>query len=251
MAWHTDPCLLVLRDQVDAAAPNRSKASDGTKGDEAHQGTDSAHNPDPSDGNEVDALDLTHDPANGADMQVLTESLRQSRDDRIYLVIFDRQQFSSYSKDGIPPFTWRPYSGSNPHTKHAHVETNDKSHNETRPWKIGIDMPLTSEEYGEIVKGTLTSDNVLHFRLRGIQDSSDPLLAEKYPDWDITTPGLKQLGESLEDVKDAIEEIEIPTVAEVDPEQLRAAVREVLFDPEWLAAVADAVNSNFATRLEN
>lgn len=247
MAWHSDPCLLVLRDQVDQAAPNRSKASDGTVGDEEHQGTDSAHNPDPDDGNEVDALDLTHDPANGADMAVLTEALRQSRDDRLYLVIFNGRQFSSYSKNGVPPFTWRPYSGSNQHTRHAHVETNDKAHNETRLWKIGIDMGLTTDEASEIIGGKLTPRNVMHFRLRGIQDSEDPLLAETYPDWEVPGPGLKQLGEAVASVTDALDAVmdtleilsakvdalSIPAPAPVDP----AALKEVLLDPEVVDAL--------------
>lgn len=245
MAWHSDPCLLILRDQVDRAAPNRSKASDGTIGDEAHQGTDSAHNPDAE--NEVDALDLTHDPASGADMAVLTESLRVSRDDRLYLVIFDERQFSSYSKNGIPPFTWRPYSGSNPHDRHAHIETNDKTHDESRPWKIGIDMGLSSEEASEIIGGKLTDRNVLHFRLRGIQDSEDPLLAEKYPDWEIEGPGLKQVGQALGSVIDGLDAVmdtleilsakvdalSIPAPAPVDP----AALKVVLLDPEVKAAL--------------
>ncbi len=247
MAWHTDPCLLVLRDQVDQAAPNRSKASDGTKGDEAHQGTDSAHNPDPSDGDEVDALDLTHDPANGADMGVLTEALRVSRDDRLHLVIFNERQFSSYAKNGIPPFTWRPYSGSNKHTRHAHVETNDKTHDESRPWKIGIDA-MNPQQESWVVAGDLKGNrNVLHFRLRAIQDSEDPALEQNFPDWDVTTPGLKQVAEAVASVADGLDAVmdtlailsakmdalSVPQPAPVDPAELKA----VLLDPEVVDAL--------------
>ena len=247
MAWHSDPCLLVLRDQVDQAAPNRSKASDGTVGDEEHQESESAHNPDPDDGNEVDALDLTHDPGGGADMAVLTEALRLSRDDRLYLVIFNGRQFSSYAKNGIPPFTWRPYSGSNQHTKHAHIETNDKTHDETRPWKIGIDAKNPQQESWVVAGDLKGKRNVLHFRLRAIQDSEDPALEQNFPDWDVTTPGLKQLGEAVGSVADALDAVmdvladlsakvdalSIPAPAPVDP----AALKAVLLDPEVVDAL--------------
>lgn len=240
MAWHSDPCLLVLRDQVDAAAPNRSRASDGTIGDEDHQQGESAHNPDPDDGNEVDALDLTHDPEGGADMAVLTEALRVSRDDRLYLVIFNGRQFSSYTKNGIPPFTWRPYSGTNKHTKHAHVETNDKTHDETRPWKIGIDA-MNPQQESWVVAGDLDGKrNVLHFRLRGIQDSEDPALEQYFPGWGVPGPGLKQLGETLDALVEAVgilaekvNALSVPAPAPVDP----AALKAVLLDPEVRAAL--------------
>jgi hypothetical protein len=275
--WHTDPCLILLRDQVDQAAPYRNKESDGTKGDEAHQGTDSAHNPDPADGNEVDALDLTHDPVNGADMAILTEALRKSKDDRLYLVIFNGQQFSSYSKNGIPPFTWRPYSGSNQHTRHAHVETNDKSHNETRLWKIGIDA-MNPQQQSWTIAGSLADNpdtgkpyNVLHARLRFIQDATDPTVREMWQraGWGaMPTYGLQQLGEmastliagiqtlqaqvntltaKIDALEDLVEELTMPPAAEVDP----ASMKAVLLDAEVLSAQADAINGDFADRLSS
>ena len=56
---------------------------------------------------------------------------------------------------------------------------------------------------------------------------------------------------TVDSIEQAVEELSIPQPAPVDPEVIKAAVREVLYEPEWLAAVANAVNSDFATRLEN
>jgi hypothetical protein len=124
-------------------APNRRKGSDGTKGDVAHQARESKHNPEhpaPSGNpdNQVDALDLTHDPERGADMAVVTENIRLSRDRRVNLVIFNHRMFSSYAHGNYPAWTWRPYSGDDPHTGHAHIEVNDEHHDQTQPWRIGM-----------------------------------------------------------------------------------------------------------------
>lgn len=139
-----DKSLNVLLDQLNRHAPNRSKASDGSIGDPAHAARVSAHNPqdtaDSSDGNDpddqVDARDFTHDPANGADMNEMTEDIRASRDRRVRLVIWNRRQFSSYSTDSRKAWEWGAYSGTNDHTKHAHVEVNDLFNDDLSPWKV-------------------------------------------------------------------------------------------------------------------
>ena len=146
--WVVDKGALKLRDQVDEAAPNRSKASDGTIGDLIHAQGDSDHNPEspPPAGNpdnQVDALDLTHDPDHGADMGVVTESIRVSKDPRIDYVIFNHRIYSG--SQGPQPWVWRPYTGtSDPHTNHAHFSMLDHPHDVTTPWSIGI--PVTTAE---------------------------------------------------------------------------------------------------------
>lgn len=62
------------------------------------------------------------------------------------------------------------------------------------------DMGLTPTEFAEIVQGDLDKDNVLHWRLRGIQDSEDPALLET-PFGKPETPGLKQLAADLAELK--------------------------------------------------
>lgn len=142
-----DKGILKLRSQIDAAAPGRSKASDGTVGDLDHQSRDSEHNPedtaDSSDGNDpdnqVDAGDFTHDPAHGADMHVISEAIRLSKDRRVLYVIFNGRIFSRYAVNGVPAWTWRPYTGSNKHTEHMHVSVVDSPNDYTADWSIGVD----------------------------------------------------------------------------------------------------------------
>ena len=72
MSYRIAKSLGLLAATVNAAAPNRSKASDGWIGDASHAARKSDHNPNrtPGDGipdGVVCALDITHDPANGCD----------------------------------------------------------------------------------------------------------------------------------------------------------------------------------------
>jgi hypothetical protein len=141
--WVVDKGLDVLLAQINAAAPGRSKASDGSIGDPAHQATESDHNPEhpAPPGNpdyQVDARDFTHDPAHGADMGMVSEAIRRSHDPRVAYVIFSRRIYSG--NPGPAPWTWRTYTGSDPHTNHMHVSVLDLTHDQTQPWQIGIDM---------------------------------------------------------------------------------------------------------------
>lgn len=167
-----------LRDQVDALAPNRSKASDGWIGDAAHQAEVSDHNPEdtaaadapgnPDD--QVDALDLTHDPAHGADMGEITEAIRRSHDRRVSYVIFNTRIFSG--PGGPLPFVWRHYDGtSDPHTGHAHVSVNDVHHDETQNWVIT--MPATAED----AKTIATTDGVVLNAKRDAAYATDKTLS--------------------------------------------------------------------------
>ena len=113
MSFTVAPCLLTLRDEINQLAPHRNKASDGTIGDAAHQQRKSDHNPD-ADG-VVRALDVTHDPAGGADMAVLAEHLRSRQDPRTKYVIFNRRIFSPRNN-----WAWRPFDGQS-HAHHLHL----------------------------------------------------------------------------------------------------------------------------------
>lgn len=126
-------CLVTLRDQIDARWPNRSKSSDGWIGDEAHQATKSDHNPNGA--GVVQAIDITHDPANGCDSYALAETLRLNRDPRIKYVISNGRIFSSL----VEPWTWRPYTGANAHAQHVHVSADDNPVEYDNPsaWDIG------------------------------------------------------------------------------------------------------------------
>lgn len=107
--------LDVLRAQIDARHPDRSKVSDGWIGDAGHTARPSDHNPNSA--GVVTALDITHDPAHGADTRALAEVLRVRKDPRIKYVISNGRIFSSL----VSPWQWRPYIGANKHAHHIHV----------------------------------------------------------------------------------------------------------------------------------
>jgi hypothetical protein len=137
MSWRLARSLDVLRAEVNAAAPSRSKRSDGTIGDAAHRATWSDHNPNAS--GVVCALDLTHDPAGGADMNVIADHIRKRGHPALKYLIWSRRIYSvARAGEG-----WRPYGGSNPHTSHLHVSVGIGSdgrsvgpYDNTSPWGI-------------------------------------------------------------------------------------------------------------------
>lgn len=138
--WRAMQSLLVLRDQANAAAPNRSTASDGLIGNPDHAARTSDHNPHFVAGvgnNIVTALDLTHDPAHGFDSYEFAETLRRNKDRRVKYVISNHRIFSSYAVAGYEPWTWRPYDGEDPHTGHVHASVLDALISDTRtPWNL-------------------------------------------------------------------------------------------------------------------
>jgi hypothetical protein len=81
MAFRVAKSLLTLFSDIDAIAPGRSKISDGTIGDAAHQQRRSDHNPDQN--GVVRAIDVTQDPEHGVDMAVIGEQIRVRRDPRV------------------------------------------------------------------------------------------------------------------------------------------------------------------------
>lgn len=114
MTWRLALSLKTLRAQVDAKWPGRSKASDGSIADAAHSARKSDHNPDAS--GRVNAIDITHDPANGLDAGALAEILRNSGDPRLKYII-SNARIASADKG----WAWRPYTGLNAHRHHVHV----------------------------------------------------------------------------------------------------------------------------------
>lgn len=123
--WRVAKCLDQLLAEINASAPGRSKASDGSIGDEAHQSTDSDHNPWCC-GWVVTARDFTHDPDGGFDSYAYAEWQRKrckgeillngEREIRVKYIISNRKICSPTDN-----WAWRDYSGSNPHDHHVHV----------------------------------------------------------------------------------------------------------------------------------
>jgi hypothetical protein len=145
--WRVAGSLLTLRSQIDALYPGRDKASDGTVGDAAHQAEQSDHNPDSQ--GIVRALDITHDPAHGCDIDKLTDALAAGRDPRISYVIANQLIMSGPA--GPDPWVWRTYGGSDPHTNHVHISVvADVSADRTTTWALpgltGEGLMATAEE---------------------------------------------------------------------------------------------------------
>ncbi|WP_437638363.1 hypothetical protein [Sorangium sp. So ce854] len=117
------PALRVLVRQLNERWPGRSRASDGLLGDATHQARKSDHN----DGN---ALDVTHDPERGPDLDALAERLLT--DPRVTYVIWNKRIANRQIQGGA----WRLYDGTNPHTRHLHVSIRAEARNDERPWAL-------------------------------------------------------------------------------------------------------------------
>jgi hypothetical protein len=125
----TPAAIAVLR-QATAIAPKRMKASDGLLPSAAHLKASPT-----SDHNTGLAVDLTHDPKNGIDCELIFEKLKE--DERVAYLIFNKKIWSRQRrKEGN-----RKYSGSNPHTKHLHISINDSHADDTSPWFWWLNQP--------------------------------------------------------------------------------------------------------------
>jgi peptidoglycan hydrolase-like protein with peptidoglycan-binding domain len=165
MSWRTARALDTLLREVNDAAPNRSKKSDGSIGDAAHRsrGDASDHNPwvpDPAgivDG-VVTARDFTDDDAHGADMAAVVRYLTQeSRDPRIKYLIHNRKIYSSYPTSSTPAWAARPYSGTNAHEQHLHVSVRKEPRyfDDARPWGIAAALAPKKPAPGHAPGGTV------------------------------------------------------------------------------------------------
>jgi hypothetical protein len=151
MAWHLNPALTRFRAAVDAAWPNRDRASDGTIADAAHSAT-SDHQPDP-DGS-VDAWDMDVDG-------VPVERLKAA---------FQKHEASKYwiHAGQIASRDWgwqrRPYTGANPHGAHVHWNTRQSHENSTAPWEV--DMTIDVNEVHAFLRSILEADTPAERQVR-------------------------------------------------------------------------------------
>jgi hypothetical protein len=138
--------LAVLRDEFNAAFPNRSKRSDGWIGDPAHAARASRHNP--NNAGVVCAIDITHDPASGCDVHAIARRLVKHPHPELEYVISNGQV--AKRRTG---FAWERYRGSNPHTQHAHFAVGVGPDSEPRPpydstvaWGVAARVTALSEQ---------------------------------------------------------------------------------------------------------
>lgn len=134
--WRLARALETLRDEVNAANPDRPKGSDGTIGDERHQAEKSDHNPNSPHPGVVTAWDITTAPFTDA----LAERLRTmgaAGDLRIKYVIY-KGRITTRDLKG-----WKKYTGYSGHFDHIHlsVSNDPKFYDSTAPWH-----PFTQED---------------------------------------------------------------------------------------------------------
>lgn len=159
MVWRVANSIAALRTSVNVAWPNRSKISDGTIGDLAHQNQGSASDHNPwiiVDGiGIVRAFDIT---CNGIPHNDVAERLRllgTQGDPRLTnggYIIHERQiAGGSYS------WEWRPYTGSDPHTSHIHVSVSriPSDFDKAMPWNV---IPVVKKADDDMPKTTFVSD---------------------------------------------------------------------------------------------
>lgn len=164
--WRLAYSLDQLRTEINARWPNRNKASDGTIGDPSHAATASDHNPNPA--GVVCAFDITHDPVNGPDIELLGRQLAAHPHRDCKYVIFNRKIASRNYQWAI-----RAYKG-DPHTSHVHVSVgtgpdgqSTPPYDDRNPWLTVAPTPgpVPPTPTGEdtdlplhIIKGTTTGE---------------------------------------------------------------------------------------------
>lgn len=119
------PACRAVLSQATARWPNRNKASDGIVSSDAHK----KQNPS-SDHDYGNAVDLTHDPANGCDAHAWVRWLIKQDFPEVKYAISNGSIWSAARRSE----GWRQYTGSNAHTKHAHISINANHRNSTRSW---------------------------------------------------------------------------------------------------------------------
>lgn len=141
------PCGQQLRAEFDEVFPHRDRSSDGWIADGLHSSA-SHHTPDESSKvlrdhdadskNEVHAIDVDEDLRDGQttmaeSVDVIWQRHRGGLDNRVTEIIYEGR-IATAARDWI----WRPYSGANPHDKHAHFSFSylTARENDRRPFGV-------------------------------------------------------------------------------------------------------------------
>jgi len=131
--WRLAESLKKLRDQINAAYPNRDRASDGSIGDASHKAKGkSDHNPNGA--GVVCAIDIDEDLSPNNTVAGIVASIQASRDPRVKYIIYEGR---ITVKGDITK--WKAYSGPNPHKHHAHISvvSDAKLYDSRKDWSIG------------------------------------------------------------------------------------------------------------------
>jgi hypothetical protein len=160
--------LARLREQINAAYPNRDKESDGWIGDAAHASRNSDHNPwviDAKGLGVVTATDTDEDLSPGIhSIESIISAIRKSRDPRVKYIIYERR----ITKQGSDLQVWVPYHGINPHEHHAHisVKSDPRFYDDDHDWNIGsavdasptVSKPQDAKSENKVVEAPAASN---------------------------------------------------------------------------------------------
>jgi hypothetical protein len=195
-SWAVIPSLLALRAEYDRLAPDRDKGADGTIGDSSHTSS-SDHTPDEDSSklenkdsdhkNEVHALDIDSTgpwPPGRTFDEILADVIELEREKwnapadkcRLNYVIRNRK---IYDKDN--DFAPADYTGSDPHTNHAHFSAryDTSCEEDTRPWGvIGDEMAAAQDVWDYPVTLPDGTKTTAYKILRWIQDGVAQTVAE-------------------------------------------------------------------------
>ena len=155
--WETvpnlPPNLESLGNAFQKVFPNRDQASDGAWGDAAHKLSPSGHNLDDTPGSlsetndpdnipELRAIDVDSDlRKSGVTMQMVCDKIIATPADRnrLYYIIYNRRIAGTHTG-----WKWVAYTGSSPHTEHAHFSGDPGADENGNRWvsieEIGDDM---------------------------------------------------------------------------------------------------------------
>lgn len=157
--WRVAKSLLKLREQINAAYPNRDKASDGSIGNAEHAARTSDHNPYIIDKNGigvVTAIDTDEDLSPSIhSIESIISAIRTSRDPRVKYIIYEQR----ITRKGSNLQQWDPYHGINPHQHHAHISVygDPRLYDDDHPWNIGSAAAANS---GDSAATATTNTNI-------------------------------------------------------------------------------------------
>ncbi len=150
--WEVSAAIAQLIDQVEAVWEIRHP-TDGTVASRGHDRRSPRSDHRPSRAapfGVVRAVDIGETVEDRGEL--LAEQIRQSRDPRVRYVIHEGRLFSSYDHRNGPPYMWRRYSGTNPHTNHVHVSVLPLGDTDGGAWGIDLGGALAALQINDLQK---------------------------------------------------------------------------------------------------